>query len=118
MTGHVLLLTLGWCFGMVVVMTLVLMIANRVTPIRSRARWIAYFTVVATGFSLVLIAGIGMFGFPDALGLEGELALAFALVFVASLPWPVLGLFSLVVIPFRDQRKAGVRFDDTVQGDE
>ena len=51
------------------------------------------------------------------LGLEGELALPFALVFVAGMPWAPLALFSLVVIPFREERKAGVRFDDTVQKD-
>ena len=118
MSGHVLLLTLGWCVGMIAVMTAVLMIANRVTPVRMRARWIAYFVVVALGFVLVIVAAVGMFGYPKKLGLEGELVLAFALIFVANLPWSVLALFTLVVTPFREQRKAGVRFDDTVQGDD
>jgi hypothetical protein len=118
MSGYALLLTLGWCAGMIAVMTVVLKIATRVTPLRMGARWIAFWVVVIIGFGLVVTGAVGMFGYPIELGLEGELALPFALVFVAGLPWAPLALFSLVVIPFREQRKAGVRFDDTVQGDE
>lgn len=117
MSGYVLLLTLGWCVGMIVVMSIVLMIANRVTPRRMRARWIAFWVVEIIAIGLVVAAAVGMFGYSGDLGLEGELALPFALVFVAGLPWAPLALFSLVVIPFREERKAGVRFDDTVQGD-
>lgn len=117
MTGHVLLLTLGWCAGMIAVMTIVLMIAGRVTLLRMGARWIAFWVVETIAFGLVIAGAVGMFGYPMELGLEGELALPFALVFVAGMPWAPLALFSLVVIPFREERKAGVRFDDTVQKD-
>ncbi len=118
MSGYTLLLTLGWCLVMVVFMSLVLSIARRVTPRRIRARWIAFFFVEFVATAMVVTGAVGLFGYPHELGIEGEMALPFALIFVAGLPWWPLALFSLIVIPFREERKAAVRFDDTVQKGE